>query len=510
MQRLGIVDLGSNTARLVVFEYEAGRSFALVDEIRERIRLGAGLAADGRLSPQAIDRASAALHLFADYAAATGLGKLEVIATSAVREAANRDEILRRIDSLPLEVQVLSGEEEARLSVLAVANGFDLEDAWVVDLGGGSIQVSLMQGRDFAHGRSFPLGAVRVTEEHLGSDPPQAEEVEALRRAVKDELGGVAREIADSKLPMVGMGGTIRNLAHAVQKHEAYPLALLHGYLLEASSLGALTDRLTRLTIRRRARVRGINPDRADIILGGALVIGWLIEAAGVRGLRISGQGVREGAFYRRFFPPPFRPSDIREFSLENLFAQYPQPREHVERVRKLARALFDGLRPLHGMGDAETELLDAAALLHDSGMTVSYYRHHKHGAYLISSAALNGFSQREQALISLLVRYHRRGSPSLGPYKKLMRDGDHKRLLAMATCLRLAELLERSRAGRVSGLTVRLTDGSVRVDLQASEEPTVEIWEAGKHAALFEQAFGRRLELRSVVVPAEPGSAAV
>ena len=153
----------------------------------------------------------------------------------------------------------------------------------------------------------------------------------------------------------------------------------------------------------------------------------------------------------------------------------------------------------MHGLGRRDAELLDAAATLHDIGMTVGYHLHHKHGAYLVQAARLNGYDHREQALLSMLVRYHRKGQPKLGPLSEVTQAGDDRVLAILAFCLRMAEMLERSRAGRVEDVRARIALETVRLDVLAAEEPVVELWEAGKQAPLFEQAFGRQLELRWV-----------
>ena len=415
MQRAGIVDLGSNTARLVVYEFEPEKWFRLIDEIREPIRLGLGLDPTHGLDDAALDRATEALTLYADYAEATGLDSLEVIATSAVRDAENQKELLKRARKLGLRVAVLSGEAEARLGVHAVANGFDDQDAWVVDVGGGSAQVSRMQARRPTECTSFPLGGVRLSEAFLESDPPRDSEIEALEQEVAERLGKLPRHIRKSEAPIVAMGGTVRNLARAIQRRDRYRLEMLHGYRLTLEDLEELTERLLSMRRAKRARLPGIHPDRADAAVAGALTFRWLLRETEREELIISGQGVREGAFYRNLFPTPHLIPDLRRFSVQNLFERYPQPRRHTQRVRKLAAMLFDGLQPLHGLGSREKELLDAAATLHDIGKAVNYYAHDLHGAYLVLSAPLPGYDHAEQALISILVRYIARDHRSPG-----------------------------------------------------------------------------------------------
>ncbi|MER3482615.1 MAG: exopolyphosphatase [Meiothermus sp.] len=496
MQRLGIVDLGSGTSRLVVYLFEPGKHFRLVDEIREAVRLGQGLASDNRLTEAGMERALSALKLYADFAQATELEELRVIATSAARDAENGPEFLRQVRSLGLNVRVLSGGDEARYGVLAVGNSFAFEDAWVMDLGGGSAQLSRMGERRYRYGVAYPLGAVRLTEMFLRADPPKKGEIEDLERFVRKEMRGVLEEVRSRPLPLVAMGGTVRNLAKIAQKKENYPVDLIHGYFLSQKGLEDAVDELLDHPTAERRELDGLQADRADVIVAGALVYRTVLRESGLDGIWISGQGVREGVFYEEFLPKPHLVPDVRGFAVRNLFARYPQDYGHTARVRHLCRQLFRLLEPLHGYGKAEETLLDEAALLHDIGMSVGYYDHHKHGEYLTMSAAIPGLTHREQALIALMVRYHRKGEPKAGMYKPLLEDGDNKRLLRLTTLLRITEYLERSRAGRVEGLEVSLEPKVVRVGLRSDEEPWVEIAETAKQGKLFQQAFGRELVL--------------
>jgi exopolyphosphatase / guanosine-5'-triphosphate,3'-diphosphate pyrophosphatase len=485
--------MGSGTSRLVVYAFEPGKHFRLVDEIRETTRLGEGLAKNNQLSPQGMRRTLAALKLYRDFAGATELEDLRVVATSAARDAENGPQFMREIHKLGLSVRVLSGEDEARYGVKAVANSFAFTEAWVMDLGGGSAQLSSMNARKYTHGRAYPLGAVRLTEKFFSHDPPKKNEIEDLVRFTRREMKDILGEVKANPMPIVAMGGTIRNLAKLVQKQKKYPLDLLHGYFLSAQDLEKLLEGLLAKPTAERRQIDGIQADRADIIVAGGIVYRTVLRETGLDGVWISGQGVREGVFYEEMFGDTL--TDVRSFSVHNMFARYPQEPQHTARVRKFCRQLFEQLALLHGYGPDEAKLLDEAALLHDIGMSMGYYDHHKHGEYLIAGAAIAGLTHREQALLSLLVRYHRKGEPKPGPYKDLLEDGDNKRLLRLATLLRIAEYLERSRAGRVQAIEANIV-GQVRLGLQADEEPWVEIAETSKQAGLFEQAFGMKLEV--------------
>ncbi len=397
---------------------------------------------------------------------------------------------------------MLSGEVEAAQGVLAVANSFALSDAWVIDLGGGSMQVSQMRDRSCVFGSAYPFGAIRASEQFLGeSDPPRPQDIEALRDAVDRDLGSLLLRMRAEPLPVIVMGGTVRNLARAIQRAEGYPWPQMHGYCLDGRALEMLVARLRSLSVGERAGVAGINPYRADSVLAGALVLQHVLSQAGLSSLTVSGYGMREGALMQEFLPAPHLIEDVRAFHVSNLAWCYPQPEDHTRRVIDLSRQLFDALTPLHGYGGPEAELLAAATVLHDVGKIVGHRGHAKHGEYLVAGATLGGFDHREQALLALLVRFHDAGYPSGSSYRSVLRDGDHRVLAQLTVCLRLAECLDRSLTGRVKGVGAVIDDEEVTLQLRADSEPWVELWETRRQAPLFLSAYERRLAL--VVAPA-------
>jgi exopolyphosphatase / guanosine-5'-triphosphate,3'-diphosphate pyrophosphatase len=488
MQRVGIVDLGSNTARMVVYHYEPGEWFQVVDELREPLRLGEGLGRKGELAPDAVERAVAMMELFVGYARANQL-EMQVIGTSALRDASNGASVLKRLAAIGLDVDVLSGEDEAQLGVLAVANGFAVRDAWVMDLGGGSAQLARMESRRLAEGAAYPLGAVRLTERHRPGGKPWSSVEGAIEDEAAHHLAAAAKAIRVAGVPVIAMGGTVRNLVRAVQKRVGYPLRLTQGYFLSRDDLEDVTARL----LRDNGRVPGVHPDRADIIPAGALVFRWLVRMAKLPGLWISGHGVRQGLFYRRFLPPPHLIEDLRTFHVANLLHRHHPP-SRTHGVRRLAARIFDQLTPLHGLGEAERQLLDAGAALRDIGKTVNHFRHYRHAAYMVQWSDLSGFTHREQALLALLARFHRGGAPKLGDFEILAQPGDKQRLVVLTACLRLAQAVSGFHGGHVRDVRMTVRPEQVEVRIEADHEPLIERWEAHKQSPFFAKAFGRQL----------------
>jgi exopolyphosphatase/guanosine-5'-triphosphate,3'-diphosphate pyrophosphatase len=410
-----------------------------------------------------------------------------------------------------LALRVLSGEEEAYYGVLGALNEVPLNEGYVLDIGGGSAQVSEVCGRRFVRGVSHPLGALALTERFIHHDPIDPAEIQAICDEIEQHLNTVEwlpkRKKEGAERSLVGLGGTIRNMAGMAAAREGFPLSTLHGYLLGRAELDENIHFLSTLPLKERQALPGLNSDRADIILPGALVLRAVMERLQVEEVMVSVNGLREGLFFEYFWQHLSYPviDDIRRFSVLNIARTYQYNKRHANHVRFLAGCLFDQLAPLHGYGRAERELLDTAALLHDIGQLISYPDHHVHSQALIENSGLPGFSPRETALIGLLTRYHRRGRPRVNGYQSLLRPDDEQRLLQLAALLRLAEFLERGRNATVDDVTMTWDEEKLRLTLIADEYPAVEIWEAERNAAdLVERAFGRRLVLETTATPGD------
>lgn len=498
-QRIGIIDLGSNTVRMIVMEYQAGFCFKLVDEVSESVRLAEGTTKSGQLQPAPMDRAVETLKMFHTFCRSTNVDELVTVGTSAIREAPNGFELFERLlHEAELRVRVLSGEEEGYYGCLAAANTLPLVDGFVIDIGGGSTEVTQTRQRLYQRSISRPIGVVRLQERFIKNDPVTKDELRMIERALQDLFYDLSWYEASAGHTLVGVGGTVRNLARIDMKRRAYPLDRLHAYTLHRASLEEIVDDLRRRTVRERTSIPGLNRDRADLILPGALILSHLMRRGGFEELTVSGAGLREGLFFERFLagknPPIF--DDIRAFSILNLARLYHYEEAHCNTVRDLALALFDQLQPLHGYGPWERELLASAALIHDIGVAVAYYDHHKHSAYLVLNASLQGFSHREQAILAALTQYHRKGDPNVEAYLPVLSAGDPERIAKLASLLRIAEYLERSKGQAVRGLAVELGADGVRVHTQVSGDARVEIWDANRRTGLFRKAFGLDIEI--------------
>ena len=539
-ERLAVIDLGSNSFRLVVFMAGEGW-WRRTDEIYEPVRIGEGLAASGRLGEAPMRRALATLDVFDHFcrAARLGEGEVDAVATSAIRDAENAAGFLalaREHTSLP--IRVLNREQEARYAYLAAVNSTTLSEGCVLDLGGGSLQLVRVVDRRARELEAWPLGAVRMTERFLPSNggrrKAERKQIEVLREHVAGELAR-AQWLDRAGSRLVGMGGTVRNLAAAVQRAQGLPSNGVQAARVSLAALDELVERLAALPASQRSSVPGIKPARADLILAGAIVVQGVLLAGGFQELEATEAGLREGVFFERLLSddrtraaaaagassdagrsagargraradgdgdamgdsvPLF--ADLRRSSVLNLAAQYLPDMTHTEHVAMLALAMFDELARLrlHPGDPVERELLWAACMLHDIGMSVDYDDHHKHSRYLILNAGLPGYSQTEVAIVAQAARYHRKGMPDPGPLTALFGPGDAQRLDRCAVLLRLAEDLERSRDQLVRSARVALEDGTVQLRLIADGELAVPRWAASRESELFARAFHRELSV--------------
>ena len=503
--QVAVVDLGSNSWRLVVFTYSTPPTlwWKLTDELYETVRIGAGLAASGRLSYEAIGRGLETLGVFARFCRANNLAgeDIHVVATSAIRDAANGEQFLSDAQAATgLTIETLSAAEEARYGYVAAVNTTTLTDGVVLDIGGGSMQLTHVADRLAQESVSFPLGAVRVTEQFLpGDGPSRKKEITRLRDHVTQTLSGLDW-LASSGRRMVGIGGAVRNLAAAAQAADGSLDLGVQGFVITPKVLSGLAGELAAMSVQQRGEMPGIKPGRGDIILASAVVLDTVVELGGFDGIEATEAGLREGVFFARTLLDPDLPlfADVRDAAVRNLAVQYESDMTHVEHVAKLSLQMFDSLvdAGLFTPAAGERELLWAASMLHDVGMTISYGDHHKHSRYLIESAELPGFDPRERALIGQITRYHRKGIPKLGIIEAIAHEGDEELLDRCAVILRLSEHLERGRDQSVSEARLDTNGDGVDLHLKAAGDLTLPRWSVERYGdgEAFERVFDRRL----------------
>ena len=489
---VAVIDVGSNSGRVVVVRVAPTGHLEILADGRAPFRLARDLAEGGRIGEETLGRTVGTLRDFRAVAETLGAERLVAVATAAVREAANGDELVRRARrEAGLWIRVIDGAEEARLSFLGAVHGLDVESGVVLDIGGGSLEVTRFVGRRPIRAWTFPLGALRTSDHFLVTDPPRAEDAERLRwHAVRmfAEAGVLPMRSGER---LVGTGGTIRNLAKVDRRARGYPIPRLHGYVLSISAAAAVAEALTTRPLARRRAIPGLNPDRADSVVGGAVVALALMETIGATELTVSGQGLREGIVLDAVPSAPQPVAAVREASVASLAARFATfDPGRAERRAGLAERLHRAIEPEDGPREVERTRL--AATLLDVGAAIDHYRRHDHAADIVVQSDLVGLSHRELALLAGTIR--RAGDPDARwqEFRPLLGPEDGPRLARAGTLLALADEIERLAPGDAID-AVRAEARRKRVTVTA---PIHDPWRRESLGGRFARAFGRRLEI--------------
>ena len=519
------IDLGTNSARMVLVRFEPGGGHSVISHVKEVVRLGEGEFFDHRLQPEAMRRATLVCRQFAEMARANGVDHIEAIATSATREAVNQREFLDLLEAESgLELRVISGREEARIIYLGVSSGLHLGErtALFIDIGGGSTELVVGSQREALLLDSMKLGAIRLSGLFFLPDesgPVSDERYALIKRYVQNAAVRSVQRIQSLSFDLaVGSSGSIENLADiVVRRFEGRPRE--RDDELTRSQLGTVVTELRALDLEARRQVPGINPARADIIVAGAAILETLMEELNIERLQISERGLREGLIadeLMRRHPELYDAMDVRERSVVELGRSCGFDEAHAREVRRLCVDLFDSARDigLMDLDDGDREILCHAAMLHDIGSMLSYSSHERHSHYLIGNADLLGFDRAAIAAIAAVARFHRRGFPSKKhPEYRALPAADRKRIRPLSVLLRLAESLDRSHGAlvkRAAFVALDSAETTLEID-SASGDCHLEVWGALRQRESFHRAFGRRLQLRVDGQPAtwvDPGVA--
>jgi exopolyphosphatase/guanosine-5'-triphosphate,3'-diphosphate pyrophosphatase len=489
---VAVVDIGSNSGRVMVYRLEAGGHLHVLAGSRASLRLVRELDRTGRIPAPSLDRAFEALRDFRSIAHGSGVKRITAAGTSALRDAANGPAFIRRVRrELGLTIRTLSGLEEARFGFLGAVGSLSVEHGALFDLGGGSLQVGRFRARRLLGAVSVPLGALRVSDAFLKSDPPTPREVRRLREHARGVLDTAGLKALSTGEELVGTGGTLRNLAKIDQRASGYPIPRLHGYVLTRRRLREIVAGLVAERQKKRARVPGLNADRRDSVAGGGLVIDTLMEALGADQVVVSGEGVREGLARSLARESLEATETVRWFSLEALASRFfGWSEERARRREALAAALHEALDP--GAPGEAAEALGQAARILDIGRTVDFFDRHEHVADLLLATDLGGFSHRQVALLATIVRQagdENAPSRSLAP---LVTRKDRAAVERAAVLLTLAdEITERCAPGSSSALQCHVRGGEVVVAV-----PALASWGVRGLAERFQAAFGRRLRV--------------
>lgn len=495
--RVGGIDVGSNALRFLAVQVTAPGTFVPLHTDRAPVRLGHGAFVSGQLTADAMDAAIVALSDFKAKAEALGLQAWRAVATSAVRESRNGSLFVERARrEAGVEIRVIAGSEEARLVHLAVRERIALgRTQWLlVDLGGGSVEVSLVDDHGILWTESHGMGSVRLLEELADASAETGRFRKLLEQYVCTLRVPTATRYHAGRT-MIATGGNIEAIAKLIGDGNAGTSPSV----VSVAEFGPLIERLSTMSYQQRIRDLGLRNDRADVILPAAMVYERLATLAGAQQILVPGVGVREGLVLdladeltTRRAHEDRQAQEVLE-AATHLGRRYVFDEAHAVQVAELAAMLFDALCELHRLGNAERRLLLTAALLHDIGQYVSYKGHHKHSLYLIANSELPGMLRRDMLVVANIARYHRKSEPDMRheAYSALS-DDDRHRVRLLAAILRLADALDREHLQRVQRVRAVVTGSELVLELEGPTDLLLERWALQRKCDFFAHVYGR------------------
>lgn len=498
-ESIAIIDLGSNSIRMNIIGINSEGGYSIYDQASEMVRLSEGLSTDLLLKEKPIQRTINALNYFRKLLDVNKVQKVYALATAAVRMAVNQAHFLERVAmETGFYFKVLSGEQEAYYDYLGVVNSMEISDALIMDIGGGSTELIWMKNREIVRSVSLPLGSVTLSE-RFKSIKPQKKRMEMAEKHINDTFKSIdwLRQLNGS--PIIGLGGVIRTLGKIDRAKHGYPLENLHNYRLHEKEVQKICTQIFDAEQKKLENIQGISKRRTDIIALGLMPFKCLFEMIDSPEIRISGNGLRDGYFYEKYFTSIGKPivvEDVLLQSKQNFMRRFGVNEKHANHVKELTLKLFDGLSEHFVFDFNDRKILSTAAMLHDIGMHIEYYDHHIHGYYLIMNGRLEGLTNAERISVAFLVGNHRVSGikNQMNDYEGIVNKNDIQRLWKLAILLMLCEQLDRAENGAVEDLKVMMNKDSIDIVLLSSETLDLEISSANQYSDRFEKIFQKKI----------------
>jgi len=505
---IAAVDVGTNSFHLVVGTVNNRGILNIFFREKEMVRLGSSSGDMKYILPEAMERGVRTMSHFRELAQIKD-AQFIAVATSAVREALNKDEFLNKVkDATGIDIQVISGVEEARLIYIGALHALPIlnRQALVVDIGGGSTETIIGKDGKNVYVNSAKLGAIRLTKAFNLDNTPTKDDIQKCRERIRGEWAPALKRIYETEFDtVVGTSGTIINIAlMAVSANHVIIPDVINGITVTGQQIMKVIDKIVSAkNLKERIALPGIDSTRADIILGGALILEYLIETLDIKKIILSSYALREGIVFdyiqkKEAIQEFHHLSQLRYESVISICKQFGVNFPHVEHVKNNSLQLFDDLQTIHKLGYPERELLEAASMLHDVGYNISHDQHHKHSYYIISQCILPGFTNDEAEVIANIARYHRKSLPKKKHenFQKLNKD---KQVIVqiLAGILRIAEGIDRRQNQIVKIIKTVLNGKSIDIILTPETENVdldIEIWGANRRKPLLELALDKSI----------------
>ena len=502
MEKIGIIDLGSNTARLVLVNVLDSGNFMVFDELKENVRLGQDMK-DGILQRHRIDQTIKTLKMFKRLCDANGVTNIIAFTTSAVRKAKNQKGFLNEVLTLVgIDMKVLSREEECILAYEGVINSMDISKGLIMDIGGGSTQLIYYNRRNIIASEVIPFGAVSLLDKFKEENLTPEERSRKIEELFAEYLSSYAwMSEMDPETRFIGVGGNFRNLGKISRIVSRYPFDMAHNYCFPTTQFNTIYDTLKGLDIDKTSKIKGLSRGRADIFPVALSAIKAVVDHCSFQNITISTSGIREGTMFRYAVPTTQEKpiSDVLGFSIYGLLRFYKMNIPHAEQVYSLSLQLFKQLKVLHKLPRIYAKILKTASLLHDTGTSIKYYQHEKHSSYIILNSSLYGISHKDIIMAAFIAAAQKTGDPFIPEfdrYKSMFTLEELDAIFKLGVILKIAESFDRSEGALIKNITCDVLGASVILQTETVEgaDISLEIQDAMMCSGEFLKAFKKTL----------------
>lgn len=504
MTDLAVIDIGSNSIRMVLYELGAKGTFRVRNDIKESVRLEEGMDESGCISNTKIVQALKTMLMFKRICEAIECDEIIAVGTEVLRSASNNQVLIDRVrQETGIEIRVLSGEEEAYYDYIGVVHSMELGEALLMDIGGGSTELVRVRKGILQESISLPYGAINLTAKFDLDGKLETDKEKKMKSFFKELYGSVPWLDKARNYELVGIGGSLRCMAKIDRRRKDYPLDIVHHYSMRGKEVKEVFDTVKSKNYGQRLKIKGLDVDRADIILAPIASVTELINYCNVDNVTISGNGLREGLVYDYIYRTGIwqRGSNIEnplDLSIRNVLITNQLNDIHAQNVYRLSRNMYSCLQPLHHLDAAHEKILKTAAMLHDSGVSIRYYNHARHSFYMVLNSGLNGITHRELLMSAYIAAAHYKEGlkPEFNRYSKLLNDQDWDSISKIGVMVRIAEGLDRSMSGFVHGVSCEIEDSQVVLHTMAQGFPELEIRDAMRAAPQFQRVYGKALTI--------------
>lgn len=502
MNRVGVIDIGSNAIRFMLTEVEEGGYFRIIDELSTTIRLGYDLINNDVISEEKIQKTISTLTTFKSLASVSKVSDIITVATETLSSAKNKDEFVNAIKKeLNMDVIVLSSEEELYFSYLGVTKSIYFNNSLLVDVAGTSTYIAWILDGEIKESIVLPIGCVNLTYKYNLQDRILIDDLEAAISKIYNELIKIDWLVKNTFDSIIGVGGTVRAIAKMNRIKNRYPFDITHNYIMTDYDVHDIFNLLKCKDLKLRNRFEGLSKERADIIVGGISIFHEIVKYVNAPEIIVSGRGIREGIMYE-YIDTHFEPiEDILDYSINGILEDLHINKEHAKNVFNISKKLFDAFKPLHHLGNEYDHIIKTASMLHDCGTSIDYYNHHKHTFYIILNSYINGLSHKELLMSAAIAASHRNNSYhiALPQFSSIINRMDFKIIEELGVIVKIAEGLDRSLSGAVENLDVYINEDNVIIQLYSCLNLDLEISQALRASDKFKEVYEKNLIIKKV-----------